>query len=986
MKKIYLVTTLLLSFYFLKAQTWTGASGSNWNSTSNWNPMVVPASNDIAIIPGGLGNYPVLLNNITVRSINMQAGSSIDVNGFNVTIISNDFVYFTGATINNSNAGTDIILNINTGDLGFTTYFKNNTVNDAIVFNISGINTFLDGDAGVANQFNGNVTYNITGTLNVKISEVVPSQFNGSLTVNRTTKGETHVCNGGGNIIGNYSFTDNTGSITIMGTNTAKTSIGGTVDITINDPSINTATSIFEIHRFINQTNGGNILLQNTAGFLIEKDTLKNTALTINGVRGNINCQILNSSITAVTSLNSNALPLGNAPVYINNNLFTGNTNFTMNGGLGIPFYEWGNHYIGNTIFTANGAGPMQICYTIAGSLFDGNVTINRTVAGYTEAFTYGAIINGNFIYTNNTAGDTHLGNFFGFAGRKTTISGTINITAHYTTPDVFALDELKNQTGGGIIDVLNSKGANIKNDTLIVNTFTVTGYRNGFAEMFNNQITGNVTLADDASNSGSFVTDMRNNIITGNCSFTNNGSSALFDAYNSGSGNYSNKYFGNVTYTRNNGDIYIGVGGSASNIVEYAQNLTLNSASNIIIGKIKFTGSGNSVIEQLGTQPIVMQQLSIQKSGAGKVTLNDAVTISNNVTFISGIIYSSLTNPLIFESSATQTGASATSYLDGPLTKIGNTAFTFPVGKLGKFAPISISAPLNVTDAFRAQYFTTDPSGNGYNTALKDATIDHLSSSEYWILDRTAGASAVFVTLSWDGSRSGTVNSLPDLKVARWNGSLWKDEGNSLVTGTNTSGTVTSLIAVANFSPFTLASGTALNPLPVTLISFDGGKCNNSICLNWVTENEQNSSHYEVEKSTDGSNFISINTVNAKNTIAKSYYTATDANAFPGINFYRLKMIDVDGKFKYSNVIKLNFDKQQLFSVSPNPAHNFIVLKNANDNSIAKIIDVAGKVQLQQKTKPGTNEINISHLAAGIYLVQLISGIEITTVKFIKE
>jgi hypothetical protein len=985
MKQIYLLILLVISATCLMAQSWTGASGTNWNSASNWDPMVVPTSNDIAIIPGGLGNYPVLLSNVTVRSINMQAGSRLDVNGFSVTIISNDFVYFTGATINNSSAATDIVLNINTGDLGFTTYFKNNIVNDAIVFNLTGINPFLEGDAGVANQFNGNVTYNITGTLTVNISHVVPSQFNGNLTVNRTTKGETHVCNGGGSITGNYLFTDNTGGTILMGTNTAKTSIGGTINITSGDPSTNTATSFFEIHRFINQTSGGTINSQNTAGFIVEKDTLKVTALTIAGKRGNGNGQVLNSSITGITSISTNPVALGNAPIYITDNLFTGNTNFTMNSGLGAPFYEWGNHYIGNTVFTANGAGPIQICYTIAGSVFDGDVTINRTVAGYTEAFTYGARISGNFIYTNNTAGDTHLGNFYGFAGRKTTISGTINITAHYTTPDVFAMDEVENKTGGGNIEVLNSKGANVKNDTLIVNAFTITGYRNGFAEFFNNQITGNVTLADDASNSGSFVTDMRNNIITGTSSFTNNGSSAFFDAYNSGSDNFSNKYFGNVTYTRTNGDIYIGVGGSASNVTEYSQNLTLNSASNILIGKIKFTGTGNSIIEQLGTQPVIVQQLIIEKTGAGKITLNDPVTISGTVTFISGIIYSSTANSLIFENTATQTGASATSYLDGPVTKIGNTAFIFPVGKPGKFAPISISAPLNSTDAFRAQYFTTDPA-SVYNATLKDATLNHLSSSEYWVLDRTVGTSGVLVTLSWDNSRSGVINNLPDLRVARWNGSMWKDEGNSLVTGTLAAGSVTSAIEVANFSPFTLASATPLNPLPVTLTRFTASKCNGGICLLWDTENEQNLSHYEIEKSSDGSVFNSVVNIAAKNTAAKNTYTTKDNSPFNGNNFYRLKMIDEGGGFKYSDIVKVNADEAQRIYLLPNPARNFILLKGINEYNTVKIVDLTGKVQLQQHITTGVKQINTSYLPAGMYLVQLIGSTKTITIKLVKQ
>ena len=984
MKQNYLLILLLLSATSLMAQSWTGAAGTDWNSAGNWNPMVVPTSNDIAIIPGSLGNYPVLVSNVIVRSINMQAGSRLDVNGFSLTIISNDFVYFTGATINNSNAATDIVINIKTGDLGSPAYFKNNIVNDAIVFNLTGISPFLEGDAGVANQFNGNVTYNIAGTLPVNISHIVPSQFNGNLTVNRSVIGETHVCNGGGNITGNYLFNDNTGSTTVMGANAVKTSVGGTINITAGDPSTN-AAAFFEIHRMINQTNGGMINIQNIAGFIVEKDTLKITALTITGKRGNGNGQVLNSSITGITSISTNATALGSAPIYINDNLFTGNTNFTMNSGLGVPFYEWGNHYIGNTTFTANGEGSIQICYTIAGSVFDGDVTINRTAAGYTEAFTYGAIITGNFIYTNNTAGNTHLGNFNGFTGRKTTINGTINITAHYTTPGVFAINELENKTGGGNIDVLNSKGANVKNDTLIVNAFTITGYRNDFAEFFNNKITGNVTLADDATNSGSFVTDMRNNIITGTSSFTNNGSSLFFDATNSGSSNFSNKYFGDVTYTRNNGDIYIGVGGSASNVTEYSQNLTLNSASNILIGKIKFTGTGNSIIEQLGTQPIIVEQLIIEKTGAGKITLNDSVTISETVSFSSGIIYSSTANSLIFKNTATQTGASVTSYLDGPGTKIGNTAFTFPVGKPGEYAPISISAPLNSTDAFRAQYFTTDPA-SVYNVTLKDATLNHLSSSEYWVLDRTVGTSSVFVTLSWDNSRSGAVNNLSDLKVARWNGSMWKDEGNSLVTGTIAAGFITSASEVANFSPFTLASATPLNPLPVRITRFTASKCNSGICLLWVTENEQNLSQYEIEKSSDGSIFRRIASIAAVNTAAKNTYTTKDSSPFNGNNFYRLKMIDEDGNFKYSDIVKVNADDPQHISVFPNPAHNFILLKGINDYKTVKIVDVTGKIQLQQHITTGVKEINTSYLPAGMYLIHLIGSTKTITIKLVKQ
>src|SRR5215210_1014243 len=95
MRKICLFILLIVSATCSQAQVWTGASNTDWNNSSNWNPMTVPAANDIATIPGGLANYPVLLANIVVRSIDMQQGSRLDVNGFSFTVVSNYFVYFT---------------------------------------------------------------------------------------------------------------------------------------------------------------------------------------------------------------------------------------------------------------------------------------------------------------------------------------------------------------------------------------------------------------------------------------------------------------------------------------------------------------------------------------------------------------------------------------------------------------------------------------------------------------------------------------------------------------------------------------------------------------------------------------------------------------------------------------------------------------------------------------------------------------------------
>jgi Secretion system C-terminal sorting domain len=1172
MKKIYFLTLLLATGSCLQAQTWTGTTNTNWNTATNWTPNTVPTGTSDVIIPGALVNYPVFANNVTINTIDMQAGSRLDVNGFTLDITNTgvNFNSFTGATINNSNGATDIVFNLNSGG-GYPTVVRNNTFNDAVIFNINGIAAFNEADAASqGNHYTGNATFNFGSSGPLNISYLDKSQFDGNLTINHTGSGNTRAFFAGGTVNGNFTYTNNNTGYTYLGTTGAKTSIGGMVNITVNY----TTPAPFEMYRFINQTSGGIINVQNSnAGFILQQDTLRVTSLSITGYSGSGSSYFLSNSITGnVTTASDATYTYG---TFFSNNLVTGNTSISSNGADGL--YEAnaaneGNHYIGNTTFTAASSGPLSIS-RLDKSQFDGNLTINRTGTGSTQAFNAGGAITGNFTFTTNTGSGGIIGTVFGNPGARTTIGGTINITANYTTPDIFQMYRLINQTGGGSINVQNSgAGFTLEQDTLIVNSLSITGYKTGGQSSFsNNSITGNVTTASDAGNT--YTTLIRNNTITGNSSFTSNGPGGLLDADASGTGNHyignttfnaassgqlvisyldksqfdgnltinrtvagstqvfnaggtvtgnfiftnnagggtntgtslgnpgikttiggtinitanyatpdhfqmyrlinqtgggsitvqnsdggftleqdtlivnslsitgyrfggtssfsnnsitgnvttasdagntygtffrnniitgissfsingsgalndadiassGNKYIGNVTYISTVGNINVGAG----SFTELTQNLTLNSTSGITLGKIKFNGSANSIIEQLGTQPITISAPTIEKTGAGKITLNDPVTVSGILTFNGGNIFSSVGNELVFSDDATYTGLSIASHADGPVTKIGNDVFTFPIGKTTVLTPISISAPAIATDAFRAQYFGQPPNSAGYDITLKDATLNHLSSKEYWLLDRTTGTSNVFVTLSWETARSGVVNSMPDLRVARWNGSLWKDEGNGGTTGTNTSGTVKSLNTVSNFSPFTLASGSLLNPLPLTLINFTASKCNSDICLLWVTENEQNFFHFEIEKSNDSRNFTTLSNIAANNTTGRNTYTSTDINPSTGDNFYRLKMVDIDGAIKYSNIIKVNLTKPQQVSLLPNPASSFILLTGVGNYNAVRIIELSGKVLQQQTIQKSFEEINISRLPVGIYIIQLIGDTAITTIKLVKQ
>jgi Secretion system C-terminal sorting domain len=185
----------------------------------------------------------------------------------------------------------------------------------------------------------------------------------------------------------------------------------------------------------------------------------------------------------------------------------------------------------------------------------------------------------------------------------------------------------------------------------------------------------------------------------------------------------------------------------------------------------------------------------------------SNGITISSGVHLISGVL--TLTNGIVNQKGslkilrgANVSGVTNSSFIDGVVSKAGNTAFTFPVGKGNVYRPISISAPSAFTDEFSAQYFNVNPNGK-YPIAQHAATLDKISSAEYWVLDRTAGSSNVNVTLSL-GSNSEVVTSFVSLKVAAWNGSLWTDQGNGGTSGTFTAGTLITGAASTVYGPFT--------------------------------------------------------------------------------------------------------------------------------------------------------------------------------------
>ncbi len=207
---------------------------------------------------------------------------------------------------------------------------------------------------------------------------------------------------------------------------------------------------------------------------------------------------------------------------------------------------------------------------------------------------------------------------------------------------------------------------------------------------------------------------------------------------------------------------------------------------------------------------------------------MNQQAFIDSSITFESGILYTD--SLLTLKATATTTGASNLSFVDGTVKKIGNSVFVFPVGDDGFYSAIEISAPSVATDAFIAQYHLTNQI-KGENI---DTTIRLLNSCSYWDLTRNAGSSNVYVSLYWDSIGCGLYDTL-GLVVSTWDGSSWKNIGNTSTTGNVLSGKVKSGSVATSYSTFTWANKLdpgipVIIPITPTLVENNDLEWNHSI------------------------------------------------------------------------------------------------------------------------------------------------------------
>lgn len=338
------------------------------------------------------------------------------------------------------------------------------------------------------------------------------------------------------------------------------------------------------------------------------------------------------------------------------------------------------------------------------------------------------------------------------------------------------------------------------------------------------NTFIGNVILIDSIGRAG--VAEISSNQF--NNDLTIFGASQMPGAHTIISGSGDDYISGSFTIAYTSvANLIIGTGGT----LHIAGDLNLNTNVNpalINLNAVNFNGGSNSHIRQFGTVPVSFNNLYTDKFSKAQLIIPEQPIYLRGVACMSGgLIKTTPSTLLIAEDNAAINCHSSESWVWGPIRKIGNDQFTFVVGDSLKKAILTMAtAPAQVTDAFTAQYFRTNPSAAGYDTAQHVSSLTTVSGKEYWMFTRDNGNSNVRINLQYDSTRSQKISSIYSLRASQWNGSQWINNGALSVTGNLHEAYVTSQDVLSSFGPVTL--GYVIPPrIPViTITKMDSVAC----------------------------------------------------------------------------------------------------------------------------------------------------------------
>ena len=383
----------------------------------------------------------------------------------------------------------------------------------------------------------------------------------------------------------------------------------------------------------------------------------------------------------------------------------------------------------------------------------------------------------------------------------------------------------------------------------------------------------------------------------------------------------------------------------------------------------IEFSGNAR---QQLSLQGSIANQVVLRVNNVNGVQLQQELTIPYELQLQQGPLVSSLPACVVISRGGKISGASAASFIQGPVKKRGEEAFSFPVGKQHDYAPVAISAGTSGSDEFVAEYFLDNPQLR-FGPAFDRSSLVRISALEYWKLEQTTGRSVRKVSLSVGLYSQAT--ALDKLVVSRWNElqTTWNNSGNTGYTGIAT-GQITGS-GIGEYGAFTLASTVPeQNPLPLAPVAGFDVTCNRQQCrLYWQATGEF-AGRFQIERSADRQHFTPFASLSSTPG-ERSYQLMLPASSIAP--WFRLKWMDVSGRMD-SSTARAPAMKASPFMLKQaggaGREMRISVVSEQRQSLQISILAMDGRLVYvgRQEVQQGLNMLNcpISLQAKGVYIV----------------
>ena len=670
-------------------------------------------------------------------------------------------------------------------------------------------------------------------------------------------------------------------------TNSTNVTVSGNVMLN-NHKTINASGALYG---YVNNTGGSAVGSNITiSGNVVDDLTVSSLG---NGYIGGIFCNFAN--INAVKTITNNSVS--------NITAGSGTTNWTC--GIMVNRMPAGSSVTGNTVSnisaTTNAIGINCASNASSSTSFNQSFTIdNNDVNGISS--------------TGNSARVSGI-NIYALTNVSCNFNDIDNITASGTSPPELRGLSLGGGAVGNTINIGNNNISNVHHTNVAGITNPVGMYlfpNSPIMNIFNNhiyEVSGDATdfVIGIYGTSGTTTYNIYNNFIQRLYAPNSTNNTAVNGIYVAAGGNTYNVYYNTIAL----GENALISGGSGFGVSGFYHGAgLLNLRNNIIYVNANPGGVGVASCVRKPTPGV---------AGTPPATTSISAASNNNFYYLN----TGLNNYIYVEGLTTSTIKNGYAY-SGATASLVNNLNNDPCFNI-----------LTAGDITSYKYFMS--LGGGGTREL----------NSFYDIPNFAGGAILPDNLkilvgSTDYAESHAVNIATPLITTDYEGTI--REGNPGYTGTGSAPDIG-----ADEGEFVLAPPECLL-LPIELLSFTGWFNGAENELHWTTATEINSNFFEVQKSTDGINFDIIGNVDAAGySTTELNYIFYDDNPIPGINYYKLRMVDLDGEYEYSNTIaiRVDTDADPEFVIFPNPVEhilNFSIIAAIDYKINIEITDVLGR------------------------------------------